>query len=345
MDDPWILSYAIGVTVASLLILTVTYRRHGFYWASVPVIFTIYFLISESVALGQHHYQYGPLPWQVDLWQWLGHSPAPPSDACSQTSLAVPIPVVLMEGFLLFGMLRTTDLLAPPQWLRPLMDGLMAVTIDLILDPVVANSLWCGGGEGHGDGLHSGVGLWVWFTDEANPGQWFGIPLVNFAAWFFGAAAISASVRFVAARMDVVRLSLSQQFISAVGALMLCLVIGLALEAACFALMQNLFDSAEIPPIQRWLVLLGVLGAVALAVVLARDEFRRGWHFHWEVVALPTFLFAYMGWALLTAEPWQNHMALILVYVTCGFLFASYALAPYAKRVLQRRFGWGKESS
>lgn len=334
MTDVWILSFAAAVPFITLLVVALTYQRLGFYWAAIPIVFAIYFLVSESAALGQHNYQYGPVPAKIDLYALFGRT-APPGDSpCTQTSLGVPVSVVLMEALLLFGMLRTTDFLSPPQWLRPGMDGLMAVTIDLILDPVVANSLWCS--DGTGSSLHAGLGLWVWFTSLANPGQWLGIPLVNFAAWFFGAVAISAAVRIVASIMDVGNQTMAQQFISATGALVICLVLGLTMEAASFAFMGRLLDGDSISAIQRWLVICSIFGFVAWSIVKSDSRFHHDADFHWEIIALPAFLFGYMGCALMLDGPWDDWPQLILIYLVCAALFASYASAPYVRSLWRR---------
>jgi hypothetical protein len=341
--DPWHLGFVIGIYSITLLVVALTYRSEGFYWAMVPLVFAAYFLISESAAIASGNYFYANLPLNIDLAGLFAASARPPQPhACIQPSLAVPLSVVLMEGLIVFGLVRTTDFLAPPERMRPFMDGLMAVTIDLALDPIVANSLWCGAGSGPGDPVHGGVGLWTWFTHESNPPQWLGIPLVNFSAWFFGVVAISASVRLVASKMNVKSLDVWQQAISAVGAMVIVIVLGLVAEMASFRVMDELLGGVSVSRGQRWAILIGILGVTGLAIVAASRHFEHGHRFCWEVVVLPAFLFAYMGLALLARGPWSDWTLLASAWLLCALAYFAYARAPYLRRAWHERVR-GKE--
>jgi hypothetical protein len=336
--DPWHLGFTIGIYSITLLVVALTYKSEGFYWAMVPLVFAVYFLISESAAIARGNYVYANLLVNVDLAGLFAtslRSTAPPG--CVQHSLAVPLAVVLMEGLIVFGLVRTTDFLAPPAWMRPFMDGLMAVTIDLSLDPIAASSIWCGSGPG--EPVHGGIGLWTWFTHASNPPQWFGIPLVNFSAWFFGPVAISASVRLVASKMNVETLDIWQQAISAVGAMVIVIALGLAAELASFRVMDELLGGVAVTRAQRWAILIGILGVTGLAIVAASRNFEHGHRFCWEVVVLPAFLFAYMGLALLARGPWSDWTLLASAWLLCALAYFAYARAPYLKRAWHTRFG------
>jgi len=329
--NPWHVGFEIGIYSITLLVVAVTYRNEGFYWALVPLVFGAYFLISESAAIAAGSYVYAKLYLGIDLSRFFVPSMrrlAPPG--CVQGSLAVPLAVVLMEGLIVFSVVRTTDFLAPPQWVRPFMDGLMAVTIDVVLDPIAANSLWCGSGVG--ESVHGGLGLWTWFTHEANPPQWFGVPLVNFSAWFFGPVAISASVRFVASKMNVKTLDLWQQGISAVGATVIVIVLGLAAEMLSFRVMDALLDRPAVTRADRWAILMGILTVTTGATVAASRRFRHDHRFCWEVTVLPAFLFVYMALALLATGPWSDWTLLASAWVMCAIAYFSYARAPFLRR-------------
>jgi len=139
--------------------------------------------------------------------------------------------------------------------------------------------------------------------------------------------------------MKVDTLDIWQQIISAIGALVLVISLGLVAEFASFWVMGDLLDGPGVTDAQRWGILLGVLGAVALAIVSVSSRFKHDARFHWEILVLPGFLFVYMGMALLWAGPWNDLALLIEVWVACAVAFFAYARAPYLKAAWKRRFG------
>lgn len=336
--DHWYNLYAGGIMLCAAVVIFHTYRRVGLYWATIPIIFTTYFLISESIVLGTHHYQYGvnvPLP--IDLWSLFGKSPPGGGGVCDQMSYGVPLSVVLMEALLLFGIMGTTDKLKPPMKVRPLMDGFMAATLDLALDPIAAESYLCkenaaGLLEGSGTVLHEGLGIWMWFTSSGYPGQWMGIPLVNFAAWFLGAAAMSAAVRWVAIRANIQPMtSVAKSLKASAFALFLCLIVGLIIEFVLMYLVAPFYD-AQIGNTGRWASFAVLFGATAALLWWLRHNYKHGAEFHFERVLTAVFMFLYMALALFFAGPWQNPLELILVYVASAFIFFTYSFSPYIAR-------------
>jgi carotenoid biosynthesis protein len=76
---------------------------------------------------------------------------------------AVPLCIGVSWGLILYTAMATSDHFALPWYLRPIVDALLALTIDLSMDAIAIR-----------------LGFWSWGT----AGPWFGVPLGNFYAWF-----------------------------------------------------------------------------------------------------------------------------------------------------------------
>ena len=76
---------------------------------------------------------------------------------------AVPLCIGISWGLILYTTMATSDRFALPWYLRPIVDALLALTIDLSMDAIAIR-----------------LGFWTWGT----AGPWFGVPLGNFYAWF-----------------------------------------------------------------------------------------------------------------------------------------------------------------
>ncbi len=100
----------------------------------------------------------------------------------------VPIMIVLSWGAIVFGSMQTSDRLDLLWFLRPVYDGLLALTIDLSLDPLSIN-----------------LGFWTWKdvqvpfggTGGSHPLEkpWFGVPFGNYYGWYMVVAWFSFLIR------------------------------------------------------------------------------------------------------------------------------------------------------
>lgn len=83
----------------------------------------------------------------------------------------VPVWVPVGWSFILYATMRTTTLLGLRWYVAPLLDGFLALNLDLTLDPIAIHRAW-----------------WDWFPGRPGTGidenSYFGIPLVNFMGWF-----------------------------------------------------------------------------------------------------------------------------------------------------------------
>jgi hypothetical protein len=197
-------------------------QRYRWYQVWILSLATVFWWLGESIAirLGKYHYPNFPLripfPW--------GGTPAEPGNlqgllvhllprgvqlsstlnrSCTADTWSIPFPVIAIEAAVLFGLFRLArNLLAmtgAPRWRQALatggLSGILMVNLAAVLDPVVSTSKWCDTVADPGyHFMH--FGLWQWFTTAPSQGYWFGVPLVNYAAWFLTAGTFSFLVRF-----------------------------------------------------------------------------------------------------------------------------------------------------
>jgi hypothetical protein len=81
----------------------------------------------------------------------------------------VPLTIVLCWGAIIYSAMRTSDYLDLKWYYKPIYDGMLALSIDLALDPVAVN-----------------LPLWVWQVNPQMhmPANFLGIPLANFYGWY-----------------------------------------------------------------------------------------------------------------------------------------------------------------
>ena len=87
---------------------------------------------------------------------------------------AVPLCIGVSWGIIIYTAMETSDRFALPWYLRPIVDALLALTIDLSMDAIAIR-----------------LGFWTW----RHAGAWFGVPLGNFYAWFIVVLGFSLLVR------------------------------------------------------------------------------------------------------------------------------------------------------
>lgn len=87
----------------------------------------------------------------------------------------VPFCIGVSWGIILYTAMATSDCFGLPWYLRPVIDALLALTIDLSMDAIAIR-----------------LGFWTW----RSAGAWFGVPLANFYAWFVVVSGFSLLLRF-----------------------------------------------------------------------------------------------------------------------------------------------------
>jgi hypothetical protein len=93
----------------------------------------------------------------------------------------VPLAIGFGWGTIIYSAKLFSDATNLPEWVRPVLDGLLALNIDLAMDAVAIRlEMW-----DWGLGLHT---------------QYFGVPFANFWAWFWVVVSFSASVRWLTSK-------------------------------------------------------------------------------------------------------------------------------------------------
>ena len=149
--------------------------------------------------------------------------------------LDVPLCIGVAWSCILYSSMEFSDASNLPYWTRPILDGLLALNIDLALDAVAIR-----------------FGFWDW--GQGLNFQYFGVPYANFWAWFWVIFFFSLGYRLFARRNDWIGTWISP---------LLGLAIGLA-----GVLGTNAFIVFIVSPTYRAL-LIAITLLTALAIVVA----------------------------------------------------------------------------
>ena len=157
--------------------------------------------------------------------------------------LDVPLCIGVSWGSILYSAMEFSDASSLPWLARPILDGLLALNIDLAMDAIAIR-----------------LGMWDW--GRGLNFQYFGVPYANFWAWFWVISSFSFGYRLLAHRKDWTGTWLAP---------LLALVTGLEWVVA-----TNAFIVFIIPANLRNLVI-GLVISVALGIIFyLRPKFYQG---------------------------------------------------------------------
>ena len=97
--------------------------------------------------------------------------------------LDVPLCIGVAWSCIIYSAMEFSDASNLPYWLRPVLDGLLGLNLDLALDAIAIR-----------------FGFWDW--GQGLEFQYFGVPYANFWAWFWVVFAFSLGYRLLARRAD-----------------------------------------------------------------------------------------------------------------------------------------------
>jgi len=155
----------------------------------------------------------------------------------------VPLMVAVAWGCIVYSAMTFSNATRLPEWARPILDGLLALNIDLAMDAVAIR-----------------LGMWEW--GQGLRFNYFGVPFANFWAWFWVIVSFSAGCRLAALLRGRTGRALAP---------LAALVLGLAGVLATNALI------AFLPPFAWHGPLVAAVLIAALAIVLSqRPKLPRG---------------------------------------------------------------------
>lgn len=241
-------------------------RMHRlFFLGFIAIIFYAYYLETTDIRT-MHSYYYR------EVFVMLGSEP-----------LWVPLSICVSWASLITIAMLTTNKLAVPWWQRPWIDGLIAVSVDFVSDPVMSSSVdvakmndFCFGSNGS---EYGGMGFWVWCVPE-DSAQWLNVPLGNFIGWYMVVVVISYVFRSVINLFpEVEKLGLGKQILAVAGGTAVAFV-------ALMAALQG----------YRRLVLIGMPEGLIAAALFGwglgtlfrtRKRMERGHKIDWGLIIMP----------------------------------------------------------
>jgi len=155
--------------------------------------------------------------------------------------LDVPLCIGMAWGAIIYSVMEFSDSTDLPVWARPVLDGLLALNIDLAMDAVAIR-----------------LGFWDW--GQGLSFQYFGVPFANFWAWFWVVTSFSMGYRLLARRTDWVGAWLSAP---------LALMLGLA-----GVLGTNSLIAYAIPFVYHGVTVALVLGGFLYFMFLMKPRFN-----------------------------------------------------------------------
>lgn len=204
--------------------------------------------------------------------------------------ITFPLCIAVAWGLITYSVMRSSARLYLPWGMLAFVDALLAMSIDFVLDPIVASDKlterygqWCGEGSfppGHG----AGIGFWIWCNPSEGPSLFFGIPPGNFFGWFAIVVCFTTLARIAD---DVLRPRLLQwplQLLIAAG-------IGVLSYYATHASIRGYGELATAGVPQWWIIGACVLGS-AVTLAFARGH-RRHHGVEWLAMLFPMLALVY----------------------------------------------------
>ena len=157
--------------------------------------------------------------------------------------LDVPLCIGVSWGSILYSAMEFSDATSLPWLARPLLDGLLALNIDLAKDTIAIS-----------------LGMWDW--GQGFNFHFFGVPFANFWAWFWVVSSFSFGYRLLARKNNR-----HKMWVAPVGALFMSLF---------WVLATNWFISFQIPFDWHWLaVLIVIFGTLGILAALRPTLYQR----------------------------------------------------------------------
>lgn len=322
------LLFEFGIYALALVCLRHAWRQ-GPYLALAIVTATIFAFAGESLVIrltGEYYYNH------FLVMLCLGGAPGGfgVTVSCGDHSTCVPLAVPIMESLIVYAAMQTTDRLRLPWAARSLLDGLLALSIDFGLDPIVSRSTFCAVSPEMAPIIPPvGVGLWVWKLDSAVEAvAW--IDLNNYAGWFLGVAVFSFTQRLLRQRVAPGSRGLSGDIWMAIISLPLAMLFFAPLVLAYRFIVQR-----HILP--EWILFSALIGASLAVSIYYGRRAERDNPIDPVTLAVPTFLYLYALAVLVVGGYYVERPVLFLYWALTLAIGALGFTWPSWDRLLGRR--------
>jgi uncharacterized membrane protein len=196
----------------------------------------------------------------------------------------VPLCIGVSWGMIIYTAMETSDRFALPWYLRPILDALLALTIDLSMDAIAIR-----------------LGFWTW----GQTGPWFGVPLGNFYAWFIVVLGFSLLLRLGRLWSLAGPLALLGDITVAILAIVLSVVGLITLLRPYYALIAQ--------GAAAWLIIGVLLGGSTLLAIWAARRTRRDQPLDLVLLSVPLFFHLCSFGALLASGMYHQVPALLAI--------------------------------
>ena len=208
---------------------------------------------------------------------------------------SVPLCIGVSWGIIIYTAMETSDRLGIPGAVRPLLDTLLALTIDLSMDAVAIR-----------------LGFWTWGMD----GAWFGVPLGNFYGWFWVVLSFSLLLRLGRRWLPQERGWLRDVALPVLAVPLSVVILIRALAVFGWLVNRGVSD---------WLVVGVPIAVSALAVVPSFRSAHRDRHSDILIPAVPLFFHLFF----LSALFWAGIAAQLPVLVAISFVLLIVGMLPH----------------
>jgi hypothetical protein len=247
--------------------------------------------------------------------------------SCSTASTCVPLAVPVMESLIVYAAMLTSDRLRLPLAVRSLFDGLLVLSIDFGMDPIVSRSIVCPQGFELFN-QNTGVGMWVWKLNSTVE-YVVGIDLNNYAGWFLGIAAFSLTQRLLRRRWPPERLNLPRL----VGLAILSLPASMLLFAPLVFGYKFLVERTPIP---EWVTFTTLIGLSLFFTYRHAHGVDRSSQLDPIPLLVPLFLYAYSLVALVAGQYYLGRPMLVAYWLAALALCAMAFTWPSWDRLAAR---------
>ncbi len=243
----------------------------------------------------------------------------------------VPIAIGIYWALIIYSVMLLSDQYHLPWTIRPFMDALTAITLDLYMDVVAVH-----------------LGLWTWVIPQNQ--EWYGIPFDNLAGWIFVVISFSFIIRFIRTlnlKRELSRILLILSPLLAYLGLMLLLSIYAFLSFLPYALNNwgqwgnnTYVQGVKIlynPEIQLWKIIIFVAMLVQLTniVIGAMVKYRKKyvWRFDLLTFTILTSLHGFIYILLFTSGTYKE-VPIFIFLGACFFII--YLLIHFLPHTLQK---------